>query len=64
MTESQKKWIDNASYEQLLQKWRKAPFGDSMFQGDTGEYFNKILAEKRDQVGNDAHVRASKNIGW
>lgn len=61
MTPRQKEWIDNASYEQLLEKWRFAPLGDPMFQGDTGAYFSAVMAEKRNNCN---HVQASKNIGW
>lgn len=63
MTEQQKLWIDTASHEQLLRRWRFMRVGDPFFQGDTGEYYVKVLAEKRatDPAG---HVRASKRIGW
>jgi len=64
VTESQKKWIDNANYEELLSRWRFAPLGDSMFQGDTGDYYSKIMREKRESMENDEHVNASKRIGW
>lgn len=64
MTDAQKEWIDTATYEQLLRRWRNARVGDSIFQGDTGEYYSKIMAAKRDQVGQAAHVAASKSIGW
>lgn len=57
-------WIDNASYEELLRKWRYAPAGDPMFQGETGQYYSEVMAKKRDEVGNAEHVRASKSIGW
>ncbi len=30
--------IDNMSYEQLLSRWRNAPVGDPIFQGEVGEY--------------------------
>src|ERR1017187_5649081 len=64
MTAEDKKWIDEATYEQLLSRWRNGPFGDSMFQGETGEYYSKVMKERRAQPGgNDEHVRASKNIG-
>jgi hypothetical protein len=63
MTEEQKRWIDNADYESLLYRWRFAPVGDTFFQGDTGDYFKKVMAEKRD-ADPGGHVRASKNIGW
>ena len=62
MTKEQKDWIDNASYEQLLQRWRFAAAGDSMFRGDTFEHYDRVMREKRsaDPAG---HVRASKAIG-
>ncbi len=58
-----KNWIDNASYEQLLAKWRHAPVGSPFFQGEMGDYYSDVMAEKRKKVGNAEHVRASKNIG-
>lgn len=64
MTEAQKKWIDSSSYESLLRRWRNAPGGDSFFQGETGEYYAKVMEAKRAEVGGATAVRASKNIGW
>lgn len=66
MTNEQKKWIDNASYEELLERWRFAPVGVSnpLFQGDTGNYYSKVMAEKKQQISESAHVQASKAIGW
>ena len=64
MTEETKKRIDNMDYESMLSLWRNAPIGHPMFQGETGEYYSKVMAKKRDEVGNDAHVAASKSIGW
>ena len=62
MTPEQKKWIDEASYEDLLRRWRSAPVGDIMFQGDTYNYYSTAMKEKR--LANHAeHVRASKAIG-
>lgn len=63
MTPKEKNWIDNASYEQLLRKWRNAPAGDSWFQGETGKYFANVMAEKKAQNPGGA-IRASKNTGW
>jgi len=63
MTTAQKKWIDNASYVQLLDRWRFAPAGDEMFIGDTGEYYSKMIKEKR-ALEQDNGVGASKLIGW
>ena len=59
-----KDWIDNASYEELLSMWRFAPIGSPYFQGATGDYYSKVMAQKRDEVGQQEHVRASKSIGW
>lgn len=64
MNQEIKDWIDKANYEALLRKWRSAPAGDPFFQGEEGEYYSTKMAEKRTEVGNDAHVSASKRIGW
>jgi hypothetical protein len=59
-----KSWIDSASYEALLERWRNAPVGDPAFQGAAGAYYRDAMAKKKAEVGQDAHVRASKSIGW
>jgi len=64
MTPDQKKWIDSASYEDLLRHWRNAPSGDPLFMDDTGDYYSKVMKEKRKQAGDAAHTAASKAIGW
>jgi hypothetical protein len=64
MTTEQKEWIDNATYEELLRRWRYAPVGDPIFQGDTGKYYGEKLKLRREAVGPQAHTQASKNIGW
>ena len=56
-----KRWIDDASYEELLRKWRFASVGDPYFQGETGTYYSNVMAQKRMAVD---HVAASKRIGW
>ena len=42
-----KKWIDNASYDQLLYKWRYAPSDDPIFDSEIKEYYRKILFERK-----------------
>lgn len=64
MTPEQKTWIDNESFEGLLRRWRNAPVGDRMFQGDTGDYYRDVMAKRRAEVGPGAAVAASKAIGW
>lgn len=59
-----KKWIDNASYEELLGKWRRAPSGDPFFIGEIGDYFQEAMRRKGDEAGNAERVQASKRIGW
>jgi hypothetical protein len=59
-----KAWIDQASYEQLLEYWRNAPAGDRMFKGETGDYYDKVMKQRKEEIGHAAAVRASKNIGW
>ena len=59
-----KAWIDSASYESLLSRWRNAAVGSPYFQGETGQFYKEAMARKRDEVGHGEHVRASKSIGW
>lgn len=61
LTPENKKAIDDKSYEDLLSRWRFAPSGDPWFQGETGQYWAKRMAELRDTVD---HVAISKKIGW
>ena len=62
LTDKRKAYIDSLSYEALLARWRFAPIGDLYFQGETGQYWGKRMAELRN-AGAD-HVGASKAIGW
>jgi len=65
MTQKQMKaWIDKATYEQLMAKWRFAPSGDLFFQGELGEYYRAKLDEKRKLLSNIELVKISKQIGW
>jgi len=64
MTPEQKEWIDNATYEELLREWRFAPAGAAFFQGEAGDYFFKVIAEKKKEAGEEEHTRVSKKIGW
>ncbi len=61
LTPENKNYIDNLSYCQLLEHWRFAPIGDKWFQGETGDYWVKIMAEKKE---NSNHIAVSKIIGW
>jgi hypothetical protein len=56
-----KKWIDSATYEQLLYRWRYGPTGDEMFRGDIYRYYKAVMEQHRikNPVG---HIRASKAI--
>lgn len=62
--EQMKNWIDNASYESLLHKWRFAVVGDPFFQGEIGQYYSKILSERKNALKDGEHSRTSKAIGW
>jgi hypothetical protein len=61
--EQMKEWIDNASYEELLAKWRFSPVGDPFFQGEVGDYFTKKIITKR-ATNPEEHTRVSKKLGW
>ena len=59
MTPEQKERIDNMTQGELCKKWRFAPMGDPLLQGDTGDYFSKILKEKGGFT-----PEISKGLGW
>ena len=64
LTPEVKASIDAMSYEQLLGRWRNAPVGDKMFQGESGEYWGQRMKELRSRPGGqEKHVTASKFIG-
>ena len=54
-------WIDNASYEDLLRKWRFSPAGNPLFIGAIGQHYKDVMFKKRDQCN---HGSISKKIGW
>jgi len=57
-------WIEKASYRELLRKWRFAPSGDPMLQGEVGELFAIRMKDLRASVGDAEHTATSKIIGW
>lgn len=65
LTEKRRKYIDGLSYEALLSRWRFAPVGDPWFEGETGQYWSQRMTQERSKPGGDeAHVSASKSLGW
>ena len=64
MTREQKEWIDNASYRSLLYQWRHADSGDIIFHNESGDYYMKIMLEKKERLSSCDQVAASKSIGW
>lgn len=61
LTDELKEWIDSASYETLLRKWRFAPVGDEIFFGESGHYYSDVMFRKKNECD---HVGASKRVGW
>jgi len=61
MTKAEKKWIDEASYTAMLKRLRFSSSPDTIFAGESGDYFSKIMKEKEKFVD---HVAISKQIGW
>lgn len=59
-----KEWIDRANYTELLSRWRFASSGDSAFEGETGEYYIEVMKRRREEVGPEGAVLASKTVGW
>lgn len=63
ITKEHKTWIDEAKLIPLLRKWRHGLVGDSIFEGETGEYFAKRLFGFR-EADPAAWTAASKLVGW
>ena len=59
MTPEQKQEIDSMSQYELCKKWRFAPVGDPLLQGDTGNYFAQVM---KDKGGMTSEI--SKSLGW
>ncbi len=65
MTDAERKsWIDAASYQELLRKWRFEPSGSPWFAGELGAYYRDAMFRKRDETSPASQVAASKAIGW
>lgn len=60
-----KTWIDNASYEEMLYRWRYMSTEENSpwFQGDVGQYYAEVMMRKRDADHYGA-VLASRRVGW
>lgn len=63
MTAREKDWIDTASYEALLRRWRFGA-GDPVFNGESGSYYAEVMRARREKYGPEVHTAASKAIGW
>lgn len=60
-----KEWIDNATYEELLRRWRFTTSSEnSIFQGELGTYYGKVMQEKKNALPAGESVAVSKKIGW
>jgi len=57
-------WIDNASYEDLLRKWRFAPAGDPLFQLLTGKYYWLVMEQRKQELPPGQAAAISKKLGW
>lgn len=64
MTNEEKDWIDNATYDQLLWKWRFTDLSEAIFQGACGTYFAEVMAKHRMDMSAQEKVATSKRVGW
>lgn len=60
--EEMQKWIDNASYTELLYRWRFEPLGSAWFNGPTGDHFVETMVKRK--PSDAEHTAASKQVGW
>jgi len=64
MKEETKKQIDEMDYESMLSLWRFARIGHPMFQGETGDYYSKVMKEKAAKLTDSEKTAISKLVGW
>ena len=64
LQETDRDWIDKATYEQMFYKYRFAPSGHKFFTGDTGIYFQLVMKKKARKMTHEELVAVSKKIGW
>jgi hypothetical protein len=62
--EKMKAWIDNATYEQLLSKWRYEPIGSPWFAGELGKYYSDVMKKRREEISDEEKIATSKKVGW
>ena len=62
--EQMRAWVDEASYEELLMRWRFAPSTDTIFHGDLGRHFVQTMASKKNALAISDQVTISKRVGW
>ena len=56
--------IDKMTYAELLSRLRFAPLGDTIFQGEIGQYYKTVMKKRREELGDDEAAEISKRIGW
>ena len=62
--ESTKRKIDGMTYAEMLRLNRFAPSGHPIFTGEVGDYFLRVMREKRDALPPGEAAATSKEIGW
>jgi hypothetical protein len=63
LTPDNKRYIDQLSHYELLERLRRAPIGDPWFLDETGVYWVQRRRELAD-ADHSAAVADSKAIGW
>jgi hypothetical protein len=64
LSEEMKKELEEMSYEEMLRKWRFTSIADDIFHGEIGNYYAKIMQEKRAKLPEGQESIISKRIGW
>jgi len=65
LTDELKASIDSMDYESMLRKWRFDPCEEnSIFEGESGDYFKTVMFEKKEDLPEGEAVAISKRVGW
>lgn len=64
MPENIYEWLEQASYEDILRRWRFAKVGDPTFFGQNGGDYIRAMDKKRAALPPGEAARISKKVGW
>ena len=57
-------WIKNATYKEVLRKWRFQPYISPWFVDEVGDFYLEEMSKRRKEMPHSEKVKVSKEVGW